>query len=136
MAQQQFPILAASACIWRGPEVLLVRRPEGVWAFPGGKVEAGETVQAAAHRELLEETGVTAEIVKLIGIYDLIRRKEGALTHHYAIACHMGRWISGEARAASDAAEVAWVEPEAAFTFSLAPHIRGVIEATAKLQRV
>ena len=54
-------IKAASACVWRGDEVLLVQRAsalgKGLWSLPGGKLEAGETLHAAAHRELREETG-------------------------------------------------------------------------------
>ena len=46
---------------------LIGQRPEGVplaglWEFPGGKIEAGETPQAAAARECLEETGLTVEV--------------------------------------------------------------------------
>ena len=48
-------------------KILLARRPEngdqpGLWEFPGGKVEAGETQPAALARELLEELGITAQI--------------------------------------------------------------------------
>ena len=50
----------------RGHEVLMLERPEGVhcggrWSFPGGKVEAGELPQAAAERELREETCLAGE---------------------------------------------------------------------------
>ena len=53
--------------------VLLIQRGwdpfQGRWALPGGHVDTGETVEAAAHRELLEETGVTADQLDLIGVY-------------------------------------------------------------------
>ena len=60
-------IKAASACVWRDGEVLLARRGKtlgkGTWSLcPAGKLEPGETALEAAHRELLEETGVTAEL--------------------------------------------------------------------------
>ncbi len=59
-------IQAASACVWRNGRVLLARRGKtlgkGTWAFPGGKLERGETALAAAHRELLEETGFVAVV--------------------------------------------------------------------------
>lgn len=56
--------VAAGAIINRAGEVLIARRPDhlhqgGLWEFPGGKVEAGETVVAALARELHEELGIT-----------------------------------------------------------------------------
>jgi 8-oxo-dGTP diphosphatase len=55
---------AVSVAIVRGDTVLLVKRArqpsQGFYAFPGGKVEAGETLEEAARRELQEETGLQA----------------------------------------------------------------------------
>ena len=59
----------ALALIWRGGEVLIAKRASDadhlpdVWEFPGGKIEAGETPEAAATREAREETGLEVEIV-------------------------------------------------------------------------
>jgi len=108
-----FPRLGASACVWRGDRVLIVQRGKppllGIWSLPGGQVEPGETVKAAAARELFEETGVTAELLHLVDIVDAIRRDAaGAVNFHYAIACFTGPWRAGEPKAQSDALAARW----------------------------
>jgi 8-oxo-dGTP diphosphatase len=59
--------------IIRGKQVLLVKRKfepfKGRWVVPGGFVEDSETVEEAARREALEETGVKVKLVKLVGVY-------------------------------------------------------------------
>ena len=60
-------VRAAGGVVWRagaaGPEVLLVHRPRyDDWSLPKGKLDPGETFEAAARREVLEETGVDATL--------------------------------------------------------------------------
>lgn len=51
-------------------KILLEQRADcGMWGLPGGRIEPGETVEAAAHREVFEETGLEIVLEKLIGIY-------------------------------------------------------------------
>jgi ADP-ribose pyrophosphatase YjhB (NUDIX family) len=62
--------LSVSAMVWRGPEFLLMRRSDnGHWGLPGGFVELGESVTDATHREVVEETGWSIEVGRLIGVY-------------------------------------------------------------------
>lgn len=108
------PALAALAVVTRDDEVLLVRRRKdpdrGLWGYPGGHVEAGETVVEAAVRELAEETGVTGEGLSVLEGIDVIHRGDaGAVAHHfYLVAVHC-RYQAGEALAADDAEEAAWL---------------------------
>lgn len=133
--EQQWPKLGVSASIWRGGKVLLVQRakpPKGIWAFPGGHVEPGETLAEAAARELREETGMTAEFRGLLGLYDVIRRDaDGLLTVHYVIASYLGIAGPEEPVAASDAAAVTWADPDRLGGFTLAPNMADAI-ATAR----
>ena len=124
---QQFPKLGASACVWKDGKVLLIQRgkpPLGLWSLPGGHVEFGETAVAAAERELLEETGVTADLTTFVGLYEIIREKP---LFHYAIACYGGRWRSGEAQASSDALEARWLAPSELDSLHFATNVREAI---------
>jgi ADP-ribose pyrophosphatase YjhB (NUDIX family) len=67
------PLVHASVAVMDGGRVLLVReeKPDvrGRWNLPGGHVERGESVLAAARRELAEETALAAALEALVGIY-------------------------------------------------------------------
>ena len=136
---QHFPKLAVSACIWRGGKVLLVQRakpPAGLWAFPGGHVEPGETLHFAAARELREETGMTAEFSGLVGLYDVIRHDAaGVLTLHYVIACYLGTAGPEEPVAASDAMAAGFVDPDRLGGYHLAPNIADALGAARKMRQ-
>ena len=136
-AAQHLPKLGVSASVWRNGKVLLVERakePRGIWAFPGGHVEPGESLEQAAARELLEETGLTARFTGLVGLYEVIRRNDaGLLTVHYVIACYMGRADQGEPVAASDAASVCWADPDRLGNLPLAPNMADAIARAKEL---
>lgn len=109
-----FPRLAALAVTLRGGDVLLARRrnpPDaGLWGFPGGHVDPGETALDAAARELLEETGVIATPRRYLDNVDLILRgDDGALQFHFLLAAVLCDYVSGEPIAADDALDAAWL---------------------------
>ncbi|WP_415498560.1 NUDIX hydrolase [Acetobacter syzygii] len=85
-----FPRAGVLAIVRRGSNFLLVRRANppdaGLWGFPGGKVEGGETFFQAAERELMEETSIQAKATSLVDVFDSIHyAPDGTLTFHYLI---------------------------------------------------
>jgi 8-oxo-dGTP pyrophosphatase MutT (NUDIX family) len=65
------PLIGAEAAVFRNNKLLLIKRHDNrLWAVPGGKTDVGETLKEAAIRELKEETGLTGEVIRLLGIFD------------------------------------------------------------------
>ena len=127
------PQPAVLAVVLRGDAALLVRRRNppnaGAWGYPGGRIESGETIAAAALRELREETGVEAEFVRVLTALDSISDEReaaagGALWHYVLVAC-LCRWRAGEPVAADDALEAGWF-PLSALPAPLIEQVRAV----------
>jgi 8-oxo-dGTP diphosphatase len=104
--------VAADIVVQRGDQFLFIRRAnppfQGELALPGGFVEAGETVEAAAIRELYEETGVLANLedLELVDVFSAPKRDpRGRII---SVAYHVHVHEDTEARAGSDAKEVVW----------------------------
>ena len=111
--KQEIPIAAAIALVVRDGRILLVRRANppdaGRWGFPGGKIEFGETVLAAAERELAEETGVRGEALRVITAVEAFDRSAAdGLRQHFILIGVLCRWLSGAPIASDDALEAAW----------------------------
>jgi mutator protein MutT len=103
--------------------VLLIRRGKeplrGRWVVPGGTVELGETLEQALVREVLEETGLVVKPREVVAVFDRIQRDVDRVAYHYVIVDYLCDYVSGEARAASDAEAVALVAPEDLPTYDL-----------------
>jgi len=107
------PVVGVLAVVRRGNQLLLAQRSRGSykgrWGFPGGHLERGETVIAAALRELEEETGVKAESRGFLTTLDEIGRDAaGIVQWHYVLIAVLADWLEGEPVAADDAAGVRW----------------------------
>ncbi|MFY9717286.1 MAG: NUDIX domain-containing protein [Thermoplasmata archaeon] len=109
------PALTVDAVWIRRGAVLLVRRRRppfaGTWALPGGFVEPSESVEEAAERELLEETGLRGRRLGLLGVYSGPDRDPRQPT---ATVAFLFGGRGGSPRAGDDAADAAWIPLAAA----------------------
>ena len=121
-------IAAVGALAVTDRALLLVRRghpPDvGKWSVPGGRVEPGETDEAAVVREMLEETGLHVRVERLVG--EVVRRGPGDIV--YRIRDYLVDVVGGTPAAGDDAAAVEWVAftdlPERELTGGLVDALR------------
>ncbi|QFS82643.1 Bifunctional NMN adenylyltransferase/Nudix hydrolase [Roseivivax sp. THAF40] len=107
VSRKSEPTPAALAVVIREGHALLVRRgnrPDaGLWGYPGGKCEAGESAAETALRELGEETGLVATRATMLGTLHVLRPD-----FHYRLDAFLCHDATGAARAADDAEEAGW----------------------------
>ncbi len=131
----QHPQLAVSAAIFRGGNLLLVRRArspaKGFYSLPGGRVEFGESLQAALHREVDEETGLNIEIVGLAGWREVLPSASGG--GHYLIMSFAARWTAKEVVLNDELDDFKWLAPDRIGALKLTGGLEDVIEAARRL---
>ena len=107
------PQLAVSAVIFRDGKVLLVRRArspgKGFYSLPGGRVEFGESLHTALHREVDEETALRIEILGLAGWREVLPAAGGA--GHYLIMSFAARWVGREPLLNDELDDFRWLVP-------------------------
>jgi 8-oxo-dGTP diphosphatase len=132
--------------------VLLIQRGTpprtGQWSIPGGKQELGETWREAAHREVMEETGLEIELLGLIDVVDAIVRHgddtrpdrkrvsdpSRSIAYHYTLVDAAAVWKAGEPVAGSDAMHAAWIPLDTLDAYPLWDETVRIIRAAVALR--
>lgn len=113
MPPPETPKLTVDIVLPMDDGIVLIKRKnepfEGQWALPGGFVDIGETVEAAAVREMKEETGLDVELVRLVGVYSEPSRDPRG--HNVSIA-FLANPVGGELAADTDAHEAEVLDPD------------------------
>jgi A/G-specific adenine glycosylase len=142
--QEELPVLEArpqvphytvtAAIIQRDDQVLIGRRPShgllgGLWEFPGGKLEEGESLEQGLQREIREELAAEIEVGEAFGVY------HHAFTHFkitlHAFLCH----LEGGEPVALEASEIRWMEPARLVDFPMGKVDRQIARRLEKVNR-
>jgi ADP-ribose pyrophosphatase YjhB (NUDIX family) len=148
------PIVGVGAVVLDGDSVLLIRRGQeplkGEWSIPGGAVELGERLDAAAAREVREETGLDVDVGPVVEVLDRVRRDHEAVgpRFHYVLVDFLCRPRSAEAATpghfaqtpqtsrltpGSDADEARWVAIDSLSDYAVAAATVRVIQKAVEL---
>lgn len=135
----QRPQLAVSAGIFRDGKILLVRRArepsKGIYTFPGGRVEFGESLTEALAREVREETGLAIEILGLTGFREALPSKTGG-HGHFVILPFAARWVANEVVLNDELDDAKWLVPGALGSLPMTRGLEATIEAARRIARV
>ncbi|MCO5157010.1 MAG: NUDIX domain-containing protein [Aquamicrobium sp.] len=128
------PIRAVSAAIFHEGRFLLVRRgrapARGLYAFPGGRVEAGETLVEAVRREVMEETG--AHIAAIAHIVDLeLSAERDERRVEFILSVHSAAFAGGTIVAGDDADMALWVTLDEMAALPLARSVYEIAQRVA-----
>ena len=134
------PVVGVGAVILDGDRVLLVKRGheplKGHWSLPGGRVELGETLEAALVREVREETGLEITTGPVVEVFDRIdRASDGRIAYHYVIVDFACAPAGGQLAHASDAEDARWVLVNDLSAYNVTPKATMVIQKAIALAR-
>lgn len=131
MTSAKRPVVSVGALV-RGPgDLWLIARTtkwRGAWGVPGGKVEYGETLEAAVKREFLEEVGLTLSNVRFAQLQEAVKSQEFYREAHFVLVDFLARTDSTEVRPNPEIETWAWVTLEEALTYPLNSYTRTLVE--------
>lgn len=132
------PLIAASLAVFKDGKVLLAARKETaaspIFSLPGGLVEIGETLHAAAIREIYEETSVSARVLGFVDTHEIIESDpDGRTRRHFIIHTFYGEWVSGEAQTSLEAPHISWRDPHALGGIALTKGLQPILLKAAAL---
>ena len=132
------PLVATGALIEQAGRIVLVRRAveprAGFWGLPAGYVEADETAEEAATREVREETQIDIEPIALAGHREAIMRdKEGRVERHFVILSFASRWLRGEPVLNSELDDARWIDPAELSAYKATEGLAEIVAAAAVL---
>jgi len=125
------PTPTCAAYVLHEGRLLLIQRGtepnKGLWSFPGGRMELGETLFEAVKREAKEEAGIDIEPLELFQTHDWIVRDEaGRVCFHYLVNLVRARYLSGTPRPGDDAVRTRWATEADIAELPMDPFIRPV----------
>ena len=128
------PQAASSAILERDGRFLLIRRinppSADLFAFPGGRAEAGETPAETAVREFFEETGIRVFNPLLFATYDIVGDKDDG-RHFFLSVFTVEADVQTQAVAADDAADPGWYTLEDIRSLPVPPSVLDCAERLA-----
>ena len=115
--------------------MLVVRRArspaKGFYSLPGGRVEFGETLHAAVHREITEETALTIEIAGLAAWREVMPTAEGG--GHFVILSFAAHWSAGEPVLNEERDDCQWLAPDALGELKTTPGLQDVLQEARRV---
>ncbi|GIP43036.1 NUDIX hydrolase [Paenibacillus sp. J45TS6] len=113
-------------------QILLVKTFHGGWVFPGGQVEVGENLMDGLRREVEEESGISTQVMQLIGVYS----NTGIYKWHDGITDvptkvmfdFICKPVGGELRTSDETSEVKWVKKDKVLDYITSGAIRARYE--------
>jgi 8-oxo-dGTP pyrophosphatase MutT (NUDIX family) len=139
MGQKSTRIAGADAAVFdaEGRILLQLRSDFHRWGLPGGAIEVGETFEHAVVREVKEESGLDAKVVRLIGVYSdpattTVRYPNGDVVHYVSVVFEC-RVVGGSLRTNPESLDMRWFARGDLPADLLADHAPRIEDAFARM---